>query len=67
MATCQSKEHNSLQVHYDWLYIILLAFKFSECSTGIYGVNCESRGDTCVRLNNTNTTKICEDITVVTS
>ena len=34
-------------IHYDWLYILVLTFNFSECSTGIYGVNCESRRDTC--------------------
>jgi hypothetical protein len=26
----------------------LFTSTFSECSTGIYGVNCESRCDTCV-------------------
>jgi hypothetical protein len=31
-------------VHYDWLF----TSTFSECSTGIYGVNCESRCGTCV-------------------
>jgi len=34
--------------HYDWLHILVLTFKFSECSTGIYGVNFESRCDTYV-------------------